>query len=228
MLCRDWCLVKASGAVTTVLPLYCNSWTCEVCAPRRKRRLVMQAKSGRPNTFLTLTVNPAVGTSPDDRAAGLARAWRIIRKRAMRRYGYRRLPFIAIFEATKRGEPHLHILCRVKWLDQRWLSNQMRELMAAPMVDIRRIHGQRQIANYVAKYVGKDPHRYGMTKRYWTSQDWTRWRQDRDEANEPEELGWQIVKMRMNKFVEMMTVWGWEGTLEGKGYQLRRSRWKPG
>jgi len=122
--------------------------------------------------FITLTVNPAWGHGPVYRARALARAWRIIRKRACRKYKYKTIPFLAVFERTKKGEPHLHIIARCKWLGQRWLSDQMKELMDAPIVDVRRVTGRRKVASYVTKYIGKDPERFGTCKRYWASTVW--------------------------------------------------------
>lgn len=172
VLCRDWTVVKERAGVTTAEPLKCRCWSCDYCQPARINQLKGLARAGAPDTFLTLTANPKRGHSPDDRARGLARAWRLLRLRAMRHYGYRSLPFLAVFEKTKRGEPHLHILLRVRWLDQRWVSAQMRGLTSAPICDIRRVKGAKQAAAYVAKYVGKEPCPFKGTKRYWRSQDW--------------------------------------------------------
>ncbi len=172
MLCSEWSLVKSNGATATVQPLRCRCWTCEECAPIRKRQLMAQAHSGHPNTFLTLTVNPRRGRDHHDRARSLAHAWRKLRQRAMRKYNLDALPFLAVFEKTKAGEPHLHILMRSQWLSQKWLSAQMRELIGAPIVDIRRVHGASKVADYVSKYIGKDPKRFVGTKRYWSSRDY--------------------------------------------------------
>lgn len=172
MLCSEWALVKSDGRTATVKPLRCRCWTCDECAPVRKRQLMAQAHAGRPDTFLTLTVNPSRGIDPADRARSLAHAWRSLRKKAIRKYKLDGLPFLAVFEKTKHGEPHLHILLRVKWLSQKWLSRQMQQLIDAPIVDIRRVNGSSKIAAYIAKYIGKDPQRFKGTKRYWSSRDY--------------------------------------------------------
>ena len=172
VLCREWTKVKHQRGIAVAEPLKCRCWSCDYCYPIRLRQLKGLARAGLPDTFLTLTVNPAYGLTPDERARGLAKAWRLIRKRAMRRYGYKAIPFLAVFEKTKRGEPHLHILMRVKWLDQRWVSKVMEALIGAPIVDIRRIQSVRKAAAYIAKYVGKDPSAFEGCKRYWRSQDW--------------------------------------------------------
>jgi len=128
--------------------------------------------AGNPVRFITLTINPRVGTSPEARLKILSHAWRTIVKRAKRRFRSRPLSYLAIVEQTKRGEPHLHILYRGPFLPHRWLSNAMDQLAQSPIVDIRRIRNQREVIRYVAKYVTKAPAHFSGSKRYWSSQDW--------------------------------------------------------
>ena len=202
VLCREWTLVKETGGVTTVEPLKCRCWTCDYCQPIRLRQLKGMARAGAPDTFLTLTVNPKHGRCRDERARSLSNAWRILRKRALRRYRYKAIPFLAVFEKTKRGEPHLHILMRVKWLDQRWVSGVMRELIGAPIVDIRRVRSAKQAAAYVAKYVGKDPVPFDGCKRYWRSQDWELFAANDDDAPEPEAATFRVWQGSVASFVD--------------------------
>jgi len=153
-------------------PLRCNRWSCPECHPKRQARLKGEAFRGNPNTFITLTVNPEIGTGPDHRARDLVSAWRKVRRRAMKGWGNHKVPFIAVFEETKQGEPHLHILCRTKWIPQDWLSEEMQREIGAPIVDIRRVKGRKQVASYVTKYIGKNPEKFSGCKRYWRSQDY--------------------------------------------------------
>lgn len=172
MLCSEASLVKLDFDGGQAVTLKCRSWTCPICQPERGRALRAQAFSGNPNTFITLTVNPRFLDSPEARAQALADAWRTIVRRAKAKYGYQKLPYLAVFEATQKGEPHLHVICRVRWISQTWLSGQMLMLMKAPVCDIRRVYRPGQVASYITKYVGKDPHRFGSCKRYWCTQDW--------------------------------------------------------
>ena len=172
MFCKEASLVKYDSSITVATPLYCRSWGCDECQPTRKHQLVALAASGRPTSFITLTVRPDVIRSRSSRARALVAAWRVVVRRAKKKYGYRSIPYLAVFEATKAGEPHLHILARVRWIDQRWLSSQMRALIDAPVVDIRRVKGQRMISSYIAKYVGKEPGKFGTCKRYWRTRDY--------------------------------------------------------
>ena len=222
VLCREWTLVKETGGVTTVEPLKCRCWTCDYCQPIRLRQLKGMARAGAPDTFLTLTVNPQIGLTPAERARDLAKAWRLIRKRAMRRYGYKAIPFLAVFEKTKRGEPHLHILMRVKWLDQRWVSGVMRDLIGAPIVDIRRVRSAKQAAAYVAKYVGKDPVTFPGCKRYWRSQDWELFAANENEPPKAEPADFRVWQGSVEGFVDWECLFGAQVvSQEGSLYTLK-------
>ena len=172
ILCSEAVLVNQGIAAARAVTLKCRSWSCEICQPERKKQLIRLARSGAPKTFITLTVNPETGIDRIDRARTLVKAWRLIVKRAKRRHGYAKIGYLCVFEATKAGEPHLHILSTVPWLDQKWLSRQMAELAEAPIVDIRKVKSSGHIAHYIAKYIGKAPHRFGTLKRYWYTKDW--------------------------------------------------------
>lgn len=131
-----------------------------------------QAISGKPNTMLTLTVNINRLEHPAARAVAVAHAWRRLRRAICKRQKLKSLPFIAIFERTKRGEPHLHILLRAPFISQRWISSWMKKEEQSPICDIRRVGKAGQIVGYIAKYVTKKPERFEGTKRYWCSQDY--------------------------------------------------------
>lgn len=208
MICREWVLVKVLDQVLTAEPLKCKCWHCEYCQPIRCSQLKHLATMGQPDTFLTLTVNPERGIDADERARDLARAWRSLRLRAMRRYGYRSLPFLAVFERTKNNEPHLHILLRCKWLDQKWLSRQMLHLIDAPIVDIRRASTKSKVCHYIAKYVGKEPSSFKGTKRYWTSRDYELPDPREEEAPPWDDVLFKVEKMPLASFLESARLTG--------------------
>jgi len=172
MFCSEWALVKTEFRTATVIPLKCKCWTCDDCRPGRTRRLVEEAKRGAPTLFITLTSKRRASLTPSQAAQALVDAWRIVRREYIREHGKGALAFLAVFEATKKGWPHLHIVARCRWLNQRWLSARMAELHDSPVVDVRRVHGQSKVAAYVSKYVGKNPHRFAGVKRYWRSLDY--------------------------------------------------------
>lgn len=150
--------------------------------------------AGNPSTFITLTANPAFAGSPLDRRRELAKCWNIVCKRIKRTYGLKSVPFFAVVEKTKRGEPHLHILARLPFVPQRWLSAQMADLMKSPIVDIRRITDLSKAAWYVSKYIGKEPAQFGTTKRYWQSRDYTHKAQNDPPEHGGNSDGWYVVR----------------------------------
>lgn len=169
MYCTAFALVRQHEFHTLVRPLYCNCWSCETCAPRRTKRLAREAAEGNPNRFITLTVRARDDDRQDLRARELVLAWRAVCKLIRRRDGKRKLDFLAVFERTRRGEPHLHILVRSGYIDQRWLSAQMQRLIGAPIVHVQAVKGSRQAARYVAKYCAKGLGVFRGCKRYWRS-----------------------------------------------------------
>lgn len=168
-LCGSWSLVAHTHGGTTAHTLWCRSWICSDCEPFRRAALKAFAQSGAPKTFLTLTVNPTLGVSPAGRAALLVDAFRILIRRARAKFSKSPIEYFAVFEATKSGEPHLHVLMRAPFIPQKWISSVMKELIGAPIVDIRFIDNVGRAAHYVAKYVGKRPGKFGTLKRYWHS-----------------------------------------------------------
>ena len=156
----------------TAAPLRCRCWHCEHCQPWRHAELADMARRGRPTTFLTLTVRGGGGADPTENANLIRDAWQKLVRIIKRVYRLERLPFLAIFEEHQSGQPHLHILGRFPFIDQKWLSAAWEGLTGAFKVDIRRVRSMRGVARYVAKYVSKAPKMWAGTKRYWRSQDW--------------------------------------------------------
>jgi hypothetical protein len=159
--------------------LRCKRWSCELCNPYNHRRIKRAAREGAPSTFLTLTVNPARYATYDEAARDLKTAWVNLRRRMQKSFAMDRPPFIAIFEGTKRGWPHLHILMRCRYIPQRWFSQQMADLIGAPICDVRFIDNVGRVAAYVAKYISKAPSGFAHCKRWWRSKDY---QQDKEEC----------------------------------------------
>lgn len=162
-------IVKSKAGKLTVLRLRCKSWTCLDCSRIRRKKLIAEAMEGQPTRFITLTVNPNWYSSPEERAEKLVKAWRLVRRRFLALRPSNRLEFLAVFELTKKGEPHLHIVARGSFIPQKWLSAQMAKEMGAPIVDVRAVKGSREVAKYVSKYISKRNIKIGSLKRYWRS-----------------------------------------------------------
>ena len=110
--------------------------------------------------------------TPGNAACALVKAWRNIRQQAKRELGVDKIPFMAVFEKTKRGWPHLHILCRSPFISQKWISEKCAKYLNSPVVFIERIKSAARTARYVAKYCSKDPQIWDGVKRYWRSLDY--------------------------------------------------------
>lgn len=172
MLCGEASIVKTSGRELIGQPLKCRSWLCDQCCDLRRQQLEALAFTGQPTRFLTLTSRHVQHLTATQAANNLRDAWRILYHEIVRKHGKDRVSCLSVFEETKTGWPHLHILCRMPWVSQAWLSQRMKALTGALIVDIRRLRGVRMVARYVAKYIAKNPVRYEGCKRYWRSQDW--------------------------------------------------------
>jgi hypothetical protein len=184
----------------------CKCWSCPTCGPRRRASLVRVAAAGNPTMFITLTSNPAIEGSPGDHARTLVAGWRQLLKLIRRHYKYDKLEYLVVIEATRRGEPHLHVLARCKWIDQRWLSQQWERLTGAKIVDVRRPRSTSAVSSYVAKYVGKDPHKFETLKRYYRSKNYTS-KPSGSDAN----FSWKGAETRLLDISEAQLLWAWRG-----------------
>lgn len=173
MLCSEAILVNQGPSEGHATVLRCKRWNCELCNPFNHRRIKRLAREGKPNTFLTLTVNPSRYETVDEAARDLKTAWVNLRRAMERDFGIRHPPFIAIFERTKAGWPHLHILLRCRFIAQAWYSRTMDRLIGAPIVDVRFIQDTGRVAAYVAKYISKCPEAFERCKRWWRSHDYS-------------------------------------------------------
>lgn len=208
-MCGNECIVKHSVGFREIFRLRCKSWNCAYCAPRRRKRLIAGAINGKPNTFITLTLPADRRLDPAQAVKDLSRAWRLIRKRDARRRNGKPVPFLAVVELTKVGTPHLHIICRAKWIDQKWLSNCMAEIADAPIVHIARIDNMGRVAMYCGKYISKDTAKVGTNKRYWQSQDYALEDLYEKPPLQEGEFWGNPIMMGIKRFVAIMEDRGW-------------------
>lgn len=207
-------LVKHADFGRLATPLKCRSWNCDFCAPDRKAQLLALAASGEPQRFLTLTINPAVGEDPADRLRKLSHAWNVCVKRLRRLYKEREVEYLAVVEETKRHEPHLHILLRSPFIEQRFISHFMAEHIESPIVDIRRVRNQGEVVRYVAKYITKAPKQFNRCKRYWTSRHWELPKLGEIKDYLPEGTWFEVIKRPIE-----LVLWDWAC----QGWRFRRA-----
>jgi len=216
-LCCEWTAVKITPLQRDAVSLPCRCWDCENCGPKRRSQLMAQAASGLPTTLITLTVNPRVGESVNDRLRLLSHSWKLIVKRLRQVKGKDYIQYMAFVEKTKAGEPHLHILARTGWIPQKWLSAVMDELMRSPIVDIRRIQTVRAAVAYVAKYVTKAPAKFGASKRYWQSRAYGLNPLPKPDPGGSDFEPWVLEKRHINLVSLSWTLDGWMGRRDERG-----------
>jgi len=215
MFCAEWSIVKRQFTTAFVLPLKCKCWTCDECRPGRTKRLVEEAKAGLPTIFITLTSKRRPDLTASEAAVLLSAAWAKVRREYLRENGKGSLAFLAVFEATQRGWPHLHIVARCKYLEQKWLSRRMAALHDSPVVDVRKIHGLRKVAAYVSKYIGKNPHRFVGVKRYWRSLDYLIPPPPDDDDPWAEVPDWEVVRRFWLFIAQELAADGWNVDTQG-------------
>lgn len=189
-------------------PINCNCWRCELCVARLRRRLKGWIASGRPNRFITLSCLEGYLGCPILARDRMAKVWNLVVRRWRRLNPGKTCEYSVVCEAHENGYPHLHIAWLGGWIDQRWLSKQMAELMDSPVVDVRAVKGWRGIAHYLAKYLGKAPHQFGTMNRYWFSKGYPRTKRERQALHR---FSLKDGRRRNQSFAEMLAEWWRQG-----------------
>lgn len=171
-LCTNSAFVNAGPAEGEVSLLRCKKWDCETCKPYNRMKVMNAARRGKPNIFMTLTSKNGCFATPDEAARDMKRALVLLRRRIQRRWGIEKLPFIVVFERTKKGWPHMHLLLRGKYMHWRVLRGMWEELTGSHQVDVRFIKKHTQVLFYVTKYIGKELAAFAGCKRWWRSHNY--------------------------------------------------------
>lgn len=208
MQCSQTTLTRRDTHRITARPLLCKCWKCVRCAPMLKRKVIRRAIVGKPTTMLTITINPKAHPDPDEAARQLKTALVVLMRRLRRRYKGDDLQYMAVFEKTQAGHPHLHVLLRAPYIPQRYISHFMSERLDSPIIDIRATRNSRAVARYIGKYLGKDPTKFSGCQRYWCSRAW---RTDHDEQREQKEERkfWHHLERRIDLVADNLTANGW-------------------
>lgn len=221
--CQTTAVVKGFTSHVEAGTLRCRCWHCEHCWPSRLAGLAELARRGQPTTFMTFTIRPERYASPTHAANALRDAWQKLVRIIKRRYGLDRLPALCIFESHKSGWPHLHVLARLPYIPQSWLSAQWEALTGAFRVDIQRVRSRRGAARYVAKYVSKAPKIWAGCKRYWRSLDWlVEPARERPPADE-KPLWVDLDRRGISAVLDRWRAMGWTIATDGK----RLAGWGP-
>lgn len=215
MLCSEASLVNHGMGKVRAITLRCRAWTCSMCLPMRKGRLVNDVADGRPSKLLTLTTRFVEGADPVLEARRQGAAFVILIRLIRKRYSRHEIAYFVVREATKRGWPHLHVALRSPILDWTWLVETWEKLTGSRGVDIRRVYETASAAKYLAKYIGKAPHRFGTTKRYWSSRNWFDVRPERKLPDRSWSQRWEIVDQRVCEIAETYWLRRWVLTLAG-------------
>lgn len=77
------------------------------------------------------------------------------------------LGYVRVVEFTQAGRPHYHVILRGPYIPVWYLASVWAKIHLSPIVDIRRVKVQGGLAQYMAKYLGKDER-----SRYSWSWDW--------------------------------------------------------
>lgn len=180
MLCSEIVKVNANHIGGQARLLKCKRWSCEICRPDNRRRVIRLAAKGQPDKFMTLTSKAFQYETPDIAAQAMRDAFARLIRLMRKRFPSKTLEYMRVFEATKSGWPHLHILLRAPFIPQRWLSAAWNRLLGSKIVDIRPVGTGEGVANYVSKYIGKDVHRFAGVTRWFRSKGWSLPEDDQD------------------------------------------------
>lgn len=132
------------------------------------------------------------------------RGYRITRKTPANEIKH--LHYMAFNEATKNGEPHLHILLRTKYIPHKWIADQMNDLIGSFRVWVEKIKTTKAAIGYVSKYISKAPAQFGRSRRYWLSRFY--------QVNDPGQIekgitrrdGYRRHRQRFSAFIYELTV----------------------
>lgn len=144
---------NSAGNITRVIPIYCHKWSCPRCGKKKKGLWRSYALAGEPERLITLTCKPDDLLTARQQVKKMKQAFSRLIQRLRRKYGI--LEYLAVWELTKAGLPHVHVLQRGTFIDQKELSRFWNDLTGAYIVDIKKIASQEQVSNYVMKYLTK-------------------------------------------------------------------------
>ena len=151
---RGYLIGEAEGR-KRIIPAPCNKWGCAWCGPRRVKKLKAILGKARCDRFMTLTCSPKCWADPQSAFTAMSRAFSLLMKSIRRRTPGAQTHYILVWEETKAGWPHLHVIIEGPYIPQAWLSSEWFRLTGARVVDIRKVKNSVGIGSYLAKYLTK-------------------------------------------------------------------------
>jgi ribosomal protein S27AE len=139
--------------------MWCNTYGCPRCGPRRYRRARKAITAGAEQWgltyFWTLTLDPKKLPPGDVKAQVkyIRDCWRKLRVYLQRRYG-ESVAFIAVVELHKSGIPHLHVLLG-EWIEHAWIKGAWSAVGGGHIVWVEPVT-IRRVAAYLSKYITKE------------------------------------------------------------------------
>jgi hypothetical protein len=137
-----------------VIPLSCKSWSCPRCADIKRLKYIRRLAAGQPQREFTLTTRSDPNMTAVEIVERMKRAF--VRLVGEIRDDFGSFEYALVWELTKAGTPHAHVLMRGSYIPQRWLSAHWHALGEGKNVDIRAVKNHRKHAAHLCKYLGKD------------------------------------------------------------------------
>lgn len=193
MFCGSQALIKHSAGRVHIKPALCRSWSCDTCEPKRRSTVEMEIEAGAPDALVTLTRRRVPGASPEAARKDLGK-WVPKFFRAVERMTGAPVEYYAVCEKHKSGWPHIHVAVRGwKFVNIKTLWALWRKITVdSDGVNVKRIPAK-AIKKYLGKYLGKDLHKFGDSKRYWRTKNYLPpdWKKPSEEDFDRWE-GWQL------------------------------------
>ncbi len=213
--CRDmWAVnhVFFNKRTNQIIPARCRRWKCLDCAPVNYARVDRLASAGNPQRFITLS---RAGNTPSEVRINLQHLIQGIRRQGLQ------FEYFSTLELHKNGLPHLHLLQRGDFIEQRELSrlwgictSKSFVDRSSTVVDIRRIQEKQNVRGYLLKYLLKGLKADNHTDASWyeLQAKWkglNHYRNSRNWAKKPvkELTEWSLVpKLLLPNYEKAMTL----------------------
>ena len=136
-----------------IIPLFCHKWSCPRCREAKSNKWRQIAEAGQPDRFITLTLRSSETLSTVFQAHIIKKAFPRLVEEIRKKWGP--MEYMLVFELTKQGTPHVHVLQRGGFIPKAWLSTLWNRLTGSFIVDIKKIDNPASVGRYIMKYMGK-------------------------------------------------------------------------